>query len=118
MIKTNVAVTILSSLILLTNQFPTAISAVAHQHNINKERVQDGVYVPRDIHHHDDHGEHNQEFDHEAILGSVKEAEEYHTLTPDESKKRLAILVKKIDSNSDGFVDRHELKAWVLRSFR
>jgi len=62
--------------------------------------------------------EHHSEFDHEAILGSVKEAEEFDNLPPEESKKRLAILVTKMDLNSDEFVDRHELKAWILRSFK
>lgn len=63
-------------------------------------------------------GQHFVEFDHEAIIGSVKEAEEYHELPPEESKRRLGILVEKMDMNSDKFIDRHELKAWILRSFK
>lgn len=63
-------------------------------------------------------GEHHGEFDHEAIIGSVKEAEEYDSLAPEESKRRLGLLVEKMDMNSDGFVDRHELKAWIIRSFK
>ena len=63
-------------------------------------------------------GEHHNEFDHEAILGSVKEAEEFDTLPPEESKRRLGLLVQKMDLNADEFVDRHELKAWIMRSFR
>jgi reticulocalbin-2 len=63
-------------------------------------------------------GEHHSEFDHEAIIGSVKEAEEFDNLPPEESKRRLSLLVQKMDLNSDGFVDRHELKAWILRSFK
>lgn len=94
-----------------------------HTHSIsggggNKERLEDGSYSPRDAHHHGEDGEHNVEFDHEAILGSVKEAEEFDQLSPDESKKRLAVLVTKMDLNNDQFIDRHELKAWILRSFR
>jgi hypothetical protein len=54
--------------------------------------------------------DHHNEFDHEAIIGSAKEAEEFHDLPPEESKRRLALLVKKMDLNQDGFVDRHELK--------
>ena len=53
---------------------------------------------------------HHSEFDHEAIIGSVKEAEEFHDLPVEESKRRLAILVKKMDLNNDEFIDRHELK--------
>lgn len=63
-------------------------------------------------------GEHHNEFDHEAIIGSVKEAEEFDNLSPEESKKRLSLLVQKMDLNSDLFVDRHELKAWIIRSFK
>ncbi|XP_067623047.1 reticulocalbin-2 isoform X2 [Eurosta solidaginis] len=49
---------------------------------------------------------------------SVKEAQEFDKLTPEESKKRLLVLIKLMDLNKDGFVDRHELKAWILRSFK
>ena len=40
----------------------------------------------------------------------MKEAEEFHDLPVEESKRRLAILVKKMDLNNDEFIDRHELK--------
>lgn len=89
-----------------------------HEHHGHKERLEDGSFSPRDSHHHGDGGEHNVEFDHEAILGSVREAEEFDNLSPQESKKRLAVLVTKMDLNGDKYVDRHELKAWILRSFR
>ncbi|XP_058819013.1 reticulocalbin-2 [Topomyia yanbarensis] len=98
-------------------------AATTHKHGHNtvstgsKERLEDGSFAPRDAHHIDG-DEHHSEFDHEAILGSVKEAEEFDTLSPEESKRRLAQLVIKMDLNSDGFVDRHELKAWILRSFK
>lgn len=52
------------------------------------------------------------------ILGSTKEAEEFDHLSPEESKKRLAILLKKMDLNGDSHIERHELKAWILRSFK
>jgi len=48
----------------------------------------------------------------------VKEAEEFDNLPPEESKRRLGILVQKMDLNNDRFIDRHELKAWILRSFK
>lgn len=51
-------------------------------------------------------------------VGSTKEAQEFDTLSPEESKRRLAILIKLMDLNKDEFVDRHELKAWILRSFK
>lgn len=42
-----------------------------HEKHLSKERVKDGSYVPRDAHHHNDLGEHNVEFDHEAIIGGL-----------------------------------------------
>lgn len=98
---------------------PSASASMAHHHThqTNKERVEDGGYVPRD-HDHIRSGEHHSEFDHEAILGSVKEAEEYDHLPPEEAKRRLAILLTKMDLNKDEYIDRKELTAWILRSFK
>lgn len=99
-------------------------AATTHKHTHNHdsrsgERLEDGSYRPRDAEHHGPDGEHIAEFDHEAILGSVKEADEFHQLSPEESKRRLRILVStKIDTNKDQFIDRHELKAHILRSFK
>lgn len=98
----------------------SALGAVAHNHAYHpphQERAVDGSFNGRDFHHRDAAGDHNVEFDHEAILGSVRTAEEFDHLSPTEAKKRLAALVKIMDRNSDQFVDRHELKAWILRSF-
>uniref|UniRef100_A0A0K8SDE8 Reticulocalbin-3 n=1 Tax=Lygus hesperus TaxID=30085 RepID=A0A0K8SDE8_LYGHE len=88
-----------------------------HSHQTNKERVEDGGYLPRD-HDHIRSGEHHSEFDHEAILGSVKDAEEYDHLPPEEAKRRLGILLTKMDLNKDEQIDRKELTAWILRSFK
>lgn len=81
--------------------------------------MEDGSFRSRDSDHEGADGEHYTEFDHEAMLGSVKEAEEFHQLSPEESKRRLEILVStKIDTNKDQFIDKHELKAHILRSFK
>lgn len=97
-----------------------AASAHIHTHHHNKpnssERTEDGAFSPRDMDHYVG-GEHHQEFDHEAILGSVKEAEEFDKLPIEESKKRLGILLTKMDLNNDNVIERNELKAWILRSF-
>ncbi|RZC40105.1 reticulocalbin-2 [Asbolus verrucosus] len=95
-------------------------AGVVHSHStdVHKERESDGAYSPRDHSHFSDGGEHHSEFDHEAILGSHKEAEEYDHLTPEEAKRRLKILLKKMDLNGDEMIDKKELKAWILRSFR
>ncbi|KAH8409453.1 hypothetical protein KR222_005501, partial [Zaprionus bogoriensis] len=109
------------TIVALAGPMPTdgaVASTHKHEKHNSKERIKDGVFVPRDAHHHGDQGEHNVEFDHEAIIGGTKEAQEFDTLTPEESKRRLAILIKLMDLNKDEFVDRHELKAWILRSFK
>ncbi|CAH0557689.1 unnamed protein product [Brassicogethes aeneus] len=100
--------------------FQGASAGVMHSHTneINKEREEDGAYSPKDHGHFDDSGEHHSEFDHEAILGSHREAEEYDHLPPDESKARLRILLGQMDLTKDETIDRRELKAWILRSFR
>lgn len=90
----------------------------SHTGDLNKERVSDGAYSPRDHGHFSDSGEHDSSFDHEAILGSHKEAEDYHNLNPQEAKRRLEILLKKMDINKDQQIDRKELKAWIIRSFK
>lgn len=50
-------------------------------------------------------------------IGSVKEAEEFEKLSPEESKRRLGQLLPKIDLNGDKLIDRAELKKWILQSF-
>lgn len=50
--------------------------------------------------------------------GSTKEAEEFDKLPIGESKMRLGILLTKMDLNNDKYIERNELKAWILRSFR
>ncbi|CAH0381721.1 unnamed protein product [Bemisia tabaci] len=93
-------------------------STPAHVHShVSKERIEDGVYSPIDRNHIQD-GVHHSEFDHEAILGSTKEAEEFDQLPPEEAKRRLQILLTKMDLNNDKVIERNELLAWILRSFK
>ncbi|XP_060519044.1 reticulocalbin-2 isoform X2 [Cylas formicarius] len=90
----------------------------SHMHENNKEREVDGAYIRRNKEHYNEAGEHHSEFDHEAILGSYKEAGEYDHLPPEEAKKKLKILLSKMDLTHDGLIDKKELKAWILRSFK
>ncbi|XP_026682207.1 reticulocalbin-2 isoform X3 [Diaphorina citri] len=104
--------------LLLLSLFSTCINSAHIGSHLNKEREEDGSFVSRDHNHYGQGGEHNTDFDHEAILGSVKEAEEFEHLSPEESKKRLRLLLKNMDLNKDNNIDRKELQAWILRSFR
>lgn len=81
------------------------------------ERESDGAFSPRD-HNHGEGEDHDMAFDHEAILGSRKEAEEFDDLPPEEAKRRLKILLGKMDRNLDEHIDKNELYAWILRSFK
>jgi len=93
----------------------TLCLAAVHHH---KEREEDGAISPKDKGHSNAGGEHDPHFDHQAILGSHKEADEFDDLAPEEAKKRLRILAGKMDRNSDGVVDKTELHQWIVRSFR
>ena len=60
-------------------------------------------------------GEHSSEYDHDAFLGDMKD--EYDELPPEEAKKRLRVLVKRVDSDKDGLVTEEELTKWVKEVF-
>ncbi|KAI4463241.1 reticulocalbin [Holotrichia oblita] len=55
--------------------------------------------------------EHNLQYDHEAFLGEDSKA--FDQLPPEESRRRLGLIVDKIDFNKDGFVNQEELKDWI-----
>lgn len=54
----------------------------------------------------------NKDFDHQAFLGK-DDAKEFDELTPDESKRRLAILYEKIDQDHDSLLTEDELTEWI-----
>nr|UTK45815.1 calumenin-like protein [Crepidula fornicata] len=61
---------------------------------------------------HDDNGEHNADYDHDAFLGH-EDKKTFDQLSPEESKERLAIIIRKIDKDGDGFVSEEELQQWI-----
>ena len=100
---------------------PIMITSAAHVHthdthgsHLTKERVIDGTA------HIDSKGNHIDDYDHQAILGSKKTAKDFDNLSSGESRKRLRNLVTRggMDANQDGFVDILELKDWILKSFK
>ena len=103
-------------LVTIESSLQANVSPHSH-HKHNGEREADGAFSPRD-HSHFTAEEHDFDFDHEAILGSTKEAEEFDHLPAEEAKKRLAILLVKMDLNEDKAITTAELKQWILRSFK
>ncbi|XP_060072038.1 calumenin-like [Ylistrum balloti] len=61
---------------------------------------------------HEIDGKHNDHYDHEVFLGKDN-AEEFEHLTETESKRRLGLIVDKIDNNGDGKVTEVELTDWI-----
>ncbi|KAL4707458.1 hypothetical protein ACJJTC_000102 [Scirpophaga incertulas] len=55
---------------------------------------------------------HNKQFDHDAFLGE-DQAKTFDQLSPEESKRRLGIIVDRIDTDKDGYVTLVELKDWI-----
>ncbi len=101
----------------------TTLAGVPHSHHHaaagHKEREADGAFSPRDRDHDHDHAAGvGDAFDHEAILGSSKEAEEFDSLPPAEAKRKLRLLLLKMDRDNDMKISRRELEQWILRSFR
>ncbi|CAL7935150.1 unnamed protein product [Xylocopa violacea] len=83
----------------------TAIPKPGNEDNrvLNKEPNEEEHYI---------NSQHNPAYDHEAFLG--EEAKTFDQLTPEESTRRLGIIVDKIDKDKDGYVTREELKDWIL----
>lgn len=63
-------------------------------------------------------GVHNVEFDHETILGSLDTNDDYSKMSAHEAKKKLSVLLKKMDLNGDAYISKTEISDWVLASFR
>ena len=55
--------------------------------------------------------DHDFEFDHQAFLGD--EADQFKSLTAEESKERLSKIVLKIDVDNDTLIDLEELTKWI-----
>jgi len=109
----NIFIIILGILVHPTSQAAHASRKAGHQ-----ERTEDGAFSPRDHAHNKDDEDHDDNFDHEAILGSKKDAEEFDDLPPEEAKRRLRVLLTKMDRTGDENIDRNELYSWILRSFK
>lgn len=76
----------------------------------DKDRVIHGRPLSDKERHLDEEDE-DHEYDHEAFLGD--EAEEFDELSPEESQRRLGIIVDRMDKNEDGHITVEELSEWI-----
>ncbi|VDK83148.1 unnamed protein product [Litomosoides sigmodontis] len=65
---------------------------------------------------HGSENDHDIHTDHKAVIGSRKEAEIFDDLSPDEAKRRLEILARKMDRDNDGYVTREELEEVIKKN--
>merc|ERR1712131_527044 len=75
----------------------------------------DRVHHEKPLSSHEHNDDEGYEYDHEAFLGQ-EEAKTFDDLAPEESLRRLGIIVDKIDGDQDGFVTEAELEAWIKKS--
>jgi len=61
--------------------------------------------------HFDEQGDHNEAYDHEAFLGD--EAEQFASLSPEQARLKLSLVVDKIDRDNDTLVTEAELTWWI-----
>lgn len=61
---------------------------------------------------HFQNDEHNSQYDHDAFLGE-DQAKTFDQLAPEESRRRLGLIVDRIDADKDNFVNLAELKNWI-----
>jgi len=59
-------------------------------------------------------GDGDYEYDHEAFLGEEYGAQ-FDELSPEESQRRLTILLEKIDLDQDGLIVQEELEVWIRK---
>jgi len=89
--------------------FMVAVAATKPAEDDKKSRVLDHKLSDEE---HFAHDEHNPDYDHDAFLGE-DQADYYDTLPPEESKRRLGLIIEKVDSDGDGLVTKAELKQWI-----
>eukprot|EP00794_Sanderia_malayensis_P018019 gene18019-19823_t len=70
------------------------------------------------LHQFDDAGhKHSLDDDHSLFLGQQLK-DEFDSLTMDESKRRLRLLIPHIDLNKDGFVSFDEMETWITHKMK
>lgn len=81
------------------------------------EHAHHGHHGPS-VAHQGPEGHHNEDYDHQAILGSEAMDDEFEHLPPGLAREKLRDLVIEHDLNHDGLIDRKEMLKWITNSFR
>ena len=95
--------------------------------SLDSEKDHDRVLHGKPLSDREHHDDLDHDYDHEAFLGLQSwksevvssfwflgdEAHEFDDLSPEESQRRLAIIVDKIDEDGDGYVSVDELRNWI-----
>ncbi|XP_034719961.1 calumenin-A-like [Etheostoma cragini] len=77
-----------------------------------KEKKISRVHEEEPLSHLQHNDNKDNDYDHEAFLGQAQ-AKAFEQLAPEESQRRLGIIVNKMDRNQDGFISEEELKDWI-----
>jgi len=88
-------IAIICSLLLIGTAFAHSPDLNAHEHQLSAEQ-----------------GHHDLHYDHEQFLGPAA-AKEFDTLTSDEAKRRLKLMLPKIDKDNNGSLTIDELKTHI-----
>ena len=84
--------------------------SISHGASLDTEKDHDRVIHGKALS-DKEHDDYDHEYDHDAFLGD--EASEFDDLTPEESQRRLGLIVDKIDTDNDGQVSMDELQKWI-----
>lgn len=95
--------------LLLTLGATAALGAVLDKETGDSPRRLRGKHRPDAAHNHEA-GE--LDYDHDAFLGEELSTQ-FDALSPEESQRRLGIIVDLIDVNMDGFVNEDEMQKWI-----
>ncbi|KAI9587901.1 calumenin [Glossina fuscipes] len=109
MLKASVFILILVAVVVVAWAIPKRDDMIKSPHNPLEH---DSLHAA-----HFDDNKHNPQYDHEQFLGE-DEAKSFDQLPPEESRRRLGIIVDKIDEDKDGFITMYELKQWILYTKR
>lgn len=108
----NVLIILLLGISMTQGASVTGAEEKLHDRVIHAEKLSDKEHFQHHDGEEDEDFIHDPDYDHEAFLGK-DEAHEFDQLTPEESQRRLGVIVDRIDKDGDGFVTFEEMRNWI-----